>query len=86
MENEVVVVRKGGRFWKVLGILLAIGGLCFVLVKVYRKFFRKNKPVLEDEEELAELSEDDAVEEEQAFEVPAEEVLSNAADMSAEEN
>ena len=85
MENEVVVVKKGNRFWKVVGILLAIAGVCFVAVKVYNKFFRKAKPVVEGGEEVpaVEGAEEAAVAEE-TFEVPAEAVIANAADMSAE--
>lgn len=82
MENTVVV-KKGNRFWKVVGILLAIGAICFVAVKVYNKYFRKKDEELAEAEELPEL--DVALDEEETFEVPAEAVIANAADMEVAE-
>lgn len=82
MENTVVV-KKGNRFWKVVGILLAIAAVCFVAVKVYNKYFRKKKEALAEEEDLPEL--DVALDEEETFEVPAEAVIANAADMEVAE-
>lgn len=79
MENEVVMVKKGNRFWKVLGILLAIASVCAVAVVVYNKFFRKKNEEIEEAEELEALegAEEAAVAEE-TFEVPAEAVIANA--------
>ena len=75
---------------KILGILLAIGAVCFVAVKLYKKFFPKQQPVLEGEaddvdaiaEADASLAEAAAVEAE-TFEVPAEAVIANADQMEA---
>lgn len=76
MENDVVVVKKKNRFWKIVGILAAIAAVAFVAVKVYNKFFRKAKPVLEEgEEEPALEGAEEAAEE--TFEVPAEAVIAN---------
>lgn len=88
MENEGA--KRGRTFLKILGILLAIGAVCFVVVKIYRKFFPKQQPVLEGEaddvdaitaadESLAEA----AAAEAEAFEVPAEAVIANADQMEA---
>lgn len=82
MDNTVVV-KKGNRFWKVVGILLAITAVCFVAVKVYNKYFRKKNEELAEGEELPEL--DVALDEEETFEVPAEAVIANAADMEVAE-
>lgn len=78
MENDVVVVKKGNRVWKVIGILLAIASVCAVALVVYKKFFQKKK------EELAEAEEPEALEgadeaeaAEETFEVPAEAVIAN---------
>ena len=87
MENDIVVVKKGNRFWKVVGILLAIGAVCFVAVKVYNKYFRKNKDELQEGDELPEVEGADCadVAVAETFEVPAEAVIVNAADMDAAE-
>ncbi|MBQ8310328.1 MAG: hypothetical protein IJX80_04865 [Clostridia bacterium] len=78
MQNDVVMVKKGSRFWKVVGILLAIAGLCAVAVVVYKKFFQKKNEELEETEEPEAL---DGAEEtpaaEEIFEVPAEAVIAN---------
>ena len=88
MQNEVVVVKKGNRFLKVLGILLAIGALCYAAVKIYNKYFRKETLALDAEDASAdEVALEDATEEaavaEEAFEVPAEAVIANAEQMEA---
>ena len=86
MENEVVVVKKGNRFLKVLGILLAIGALCYAAVKIYNKFFRKKTAALEADEAADDVALEDATEGEAAeevFEVPAEAVIANAEQMEA---
>lgn len=86
MENENG--RRGVKILKILGILLAIAGICFVAVKVYKKFFRKEQPVLEAEaEDTAAIAEtavaSEEVAEEETFEVPAEAVLANAEQLEA---
>lgn len=88
MENEGA--KRGRTFLKILGILLAIGVVCFVVVKIYRKFFPKQQPVLEGEADEvdaiadadASLAEAAAVEAD-TFEVPAEAVIANADQMEA---
>ena len=88
MENEGA--KRGRTFLKILGILLAIGAVCFVVVKIYRKFFPKQQPVLEGEADEvdaiadadASLAEAAAVEAD-TFEVPAEAVIANADQMEA---
>lgn len=90
MENKGSNVGK--TILKILGILLAIGAVCFVAVKIYKKFFKKEEPVLEgaaDEvDAIAEGSNEEAVAEEVAvpedsFEVPAAAVIANADQMEA---
>jgi hypothetical protein len=89
MENRGAKTAK--TILKILGILLAIGAVCFVAVKIYKKFFKKEEPVLEgaaDEvDALAEGSVEEAAEEiaaeENSFEVPAEAVIANADQMEA---
>ena len=86
MGNQVVVVKKKSTFWKVVKILLAVGALCLIAAKVYRKFFQKNTEVVVDEDadeatDVDLLAEEDADVEEEAFEVPAEAVIANAEDM-----
>ncbi len=78
MENDVVVVKKGNRVWKVIGILLAIASICAVAVVVYNKFFRKKKEALAEGEELEVLegAEEPATAEE-TFEVDADAVIAN---------
>ena len=86
MENEGA--RRGRTFLKILGILLAIGAVCFIVVKIYRKFFPKEQPVLEGEADdldaVADASlAEAAVAEAETFEVPAEAVIANADQMEA---
>lgn len=90
MENQGAKTIK--TIFKILGILLAIGAVCFVAVKLYKKFFKKEEPVLEgaaDEvealEEGAEAEEvaEEVVTREDSFEVPAEAVIANADQMEA---
>ncbi len=86
MENEGA--KRGRTILKILGILLAIGAVCFVVVKIYRKFFPKQQPVLEgDAEDLNAIAEaDESLAEAaaaEAFEVPAEAVIANADQMEA---
>ncbi len=87
-NNEVVVVKKSNPVWKIIGIIMAIAGLCFIAVKVYNKFFRKPKPALEEaEEEIPAVEgEEEAAPEVETFEVEADAVIANAEDMVAEEN
>lgn len=88
MENEGA--KRGRTILKILGILLAIGAVCFVVVKIYRKFFPKQQPVLEGEaDDLNAIADADAslaeaaAAEPEAFEVPAEAVIANADQMEA---
>lgn len=88
MENPGA--NTGKKILKILGILLAIGAVCFIAVKIYRKFFKKEEPVLEaatDEvDAIAAESATDATEatiDEDSFEVPAAAVIANADQMEA---
>ena len=89
MENQGA--KRGKTILKILGILLAIGAVCFVAVKIYRKFFKKEEPVLEGEAEAVDaIAEESATNEEEAvaadedsFEVPAVAVIANADQMEA---
>ena len=86
MENEGA--KRGNTVLKILGILLAIGAVCFIVVKLYRKFFPKQQPVLEgeatDADAIADASVTEAaVAEVETFEVPAEAVIANAEQMEA---
>lgn len=87
MENQNA--KRGSKILKILGILLAIGAVCYICVKLYRKFFPKEQPALEGE--AADLEAVEAPVEEAAapeaeaetFEVPAEAVIANADQMEA---
>ena len=87
MENESAKRLK--TIFKIIGILLAIGAVCFVVVKLYKKYFKKEEPVLEgnadDVDAIAEESvvAEEALVEEDSFEVPAEAVIANADQMEA---
>ena len=87
MENEGA--KRFKTFLKIVGVLLAIGAVCFVAVKLYRKYFKKEEPVLDaaadDVDAIAEESAgaDEAVATEDSFEVPAEAVIANADQMEA---
>lgn len=85
MENEGA--RRFRTFLKILGIVLAVGAVCFIAVKVYRKFFPKQQPLLEDDADdldaIAEAPAKEAAVKAEAFEVPAEAVLANADQMEA---
>ena len=87
MENEGA--KRFKTFLKIVGVLLAIGAVCFVAVKLYRKYFKKEEPVLEaaadDVDAIADASAvaEDAVVAEDSFEVPAEAVIANADQMEA---
>ena len=86
MENQNA--KRGSKILKILGILLAIGAICYICVKVYRKFFPKAQPVLEGEATDADAIADASVTEAAAaevetFEVPAEAVIANAEQMEA---
>ncbi len=89
-ETQMIVVKKENRFWKVVKVLLVLGAVCFVAVKVYNKFFRKKKELLdaEDTEEVDALADavdaedaEEPVEQESTFEASADAVLD-----SVEEN
>ena len=82
-------MEKKNTFWKVLTAILAIGAVCAAAVVVYHKFFRKKKEELAEVEEIPALDGEDAVAEEEAFEVSADAVIANVEDMEeapAEEN
>ncbi len=89
MENQGS--KTGRTILKILGILLAIGAVCFVAVKIYRKFFKKEEPVLEGTaDEVDAIAEESAAGEaeevalpEDSFEVPAAAVIANADQMEA---
>ncbi len=86
MENQGS--KTGRTILKILGILLAIGAVCLVVAKIYKKFFKKDEPVLEAQaDEVDALAEETAAEEvattEDSFEVPAEAVIANADQMEA---
>ena len=89
MDNQGA--KTGKTILKILGILLAIGAVCFIAVKLYRKFFKKDEPVLEgaaDEvdaigEGEAEAVAEEVATEEESFEVPAAAVIANADQMEA---
>ena len=89
MENQGAKTIK--TIFKILGVLLAIGAVCFVAVKLYKKFFKKEEPVLEGaidevdaiEEGTAEEVAEEVATEEESFEVPAAAVIANADQMEA---
>ena len=86
MENESA--RRGKTFLKIIGILLAIGAVCFIAVKLYKKYFKKEEPVLEGEaDDVDAIADESAVEDAAAdvetFEVPASAVIANADQMDA---
>ena len=89
MDNQGA--KTGKTILKILGILLAIGAVCFIAVKLYRKFFKKDEPVLEGaadevdaiEEGTAEEVAEEVATEEESFEVPAAAVIANADQMEA---
>ena len=86
MENERA--KRGKTFLKIIGILLAIAAVCFVAVKLYKKYFKKEEPVLEGSaDDLGAIADESAAEdvpvEEDSFEVPAEAVIANADQMEA---
>ena len=87
MENQGA--KTGKTILKILGVLLAIGAVCFIVVKLYKKFFKKEEPVLEaaadDVDAIADESAvtEEAPTEEDSFEVPAAAVIANADQMEA---
>ena len=87
MENQGA--KTGKTILKILGVLLAIGAVCFVAVKLYKKFFKKEEPVLEAAaDDVDAIAEESAVAEEapileDSFEVPAAAVIANADQMEA---
>lgn len=84
MENEGA--RIGRKILKIVGILLAIGAVCLVVVKIYNKFFRKEQPALEGDADGADaIADESAVADAdvETFEVPASAVIANADQMEA---
>ena len=94
MEHDVIVVKKDGQIWKIIGIVAAALAVCAVAAVVLAKIFGKKKAVeaIEAEEEVAAVeeaaeAEDEAVEAEEAVEEAVEEVVEEAAEIDAvEEN
>ena len=92
MEHDVIVVKKEGQFWKILGIVAAALAVCAVAAVVLAKFFGKKQAVeaIEAEEDVAaveEAAEEEAVEAEEVVEEAVEEVVEEAAEIDAvEEN
>ena len=82
MEHDVIVVKKSGQIWKILGIIAAVLAVCAVAAVVLLKIFGKKAAELEAADEALELDEGA---EEEAVEVAAEEVIEEAAEV-AEEN
>lgn len=81
--------KKSGIVWKIVGIVLAVAGLCLVAVKVYQKFFKKKKEELAEAEEVLEIEgaeAEEAAEETETFEAPAEAVIANAEELVEEAN
>ena len=90
MENEGA--KRFKTFLKIVGVLLAIGAVCFIAVKLYKKFFKKEEPVLEGaadevdaigEGAVEEAAAEEVATEEDSFEVPAAAVIANADQMEA---
>ena len=85
MENQNA--KRGSKILKILGILLAIGAVCYICVKLYRKFFPKEQPALEGEsadlEAIEAPAEEAVAPEAETFEVPAEAVIANADQLEA---
>ena len=81
MANENA--RRGKTFLKIIGILLAIGAVCFVVVKLYKKYFKKEEALLETDADDVDAIADETSAEEESCEVPAEAVIANADQMEA---
>ena len=86
MENQGA--KTGKTILKIIGVLLAIGAVCYIAVKLYKKFFKKEEPVLEAADDVDAIAEESAVAEEapipeDSFEVPAVAVIANADQMEA---
>lgn len=88
MGNEsIVVVKKKSKFWTVVKILLAVAAVALVAAKIYQKFFKNKKCALCEADAEGELDAPNAAEvepdvaEEEAFEVSADAVITNAEDM-----
>lgn len=86
MEHDVIVVKKDGQIWKIIGIVAAALAVCAVAAVVLVKIFGKKKAVdaIEAEDEVAAVEEGA---EDEAVEVEADEVIEDAAEIDAvEEN
>lgn len=84
MENEGA--RRLRTFFKILGIVLVVGAVCYGAVKLYRKFFPKEQPVLDDAADDIDAIETPVAAPKasaSAFEVPAGAVIANADQMEA---
>ena len=74
-------MEKKNTFWKIFAAILAIGAVAATAAVVYHKFFRKKKEELVEAEELPALDGEDAIAEEETFEVSADAVIANVEDM-----
>ncbi len=84
MDNNIVVVKKKNTFWTVVKILLIVGAVALVAAKIYQKFFKNRKPAVCEAEADEEAPVIDVAQEEteaEAFEVSADAVIANTADM-----
>lgn len=84
MNHDVIVVKKDGQFWKILGIVAAALAVCAVAAVVLVKFFGKKAAAeaIEAEDEAAAIEEGA---EEEAIEVEAAEEIEEVAE-AVEEN
>lgn len=82
MEHDVIVVKKDGQIWKIIGIVVAALAVCAVATVVLLKVFGKKKAAaLEAEDEAPEL-EDGA--EDEIVEIAADDVIEEAAEVAEE--
>ncbi len=81
MEHDVIVVKKDGQIWKIIGIVAAALAVCAVAAVVLLKVFGKKKAAALEAEEAPELEEGA---DEEIVEVAAEEVIEEAAEVAEE--
>ena len=79
MEHEVIVVKKDGKVWKIIGIVAAALAVCAVATVVLLKVFGKKKAAAIEAEDAPELEGAD-----EAVEVDAEDVIEDAAEVAEE--
>lgn len=81
MDHDVIVVKKSGQVWKIIGIVAAALAVCAVAAVVVLKILGKKKAAeLEAAEEAPELEGAD----EELVEVEAEDVIEEAAEVAQE--